>query len=199
MDDLLSIDFVNYHSLPACNVIVHKVNYDYFEIDDVSRVLNVREGITSGMAKYQNLEKKTLKILDYDNFLTSTPEIFQHGKKRCDVILHTISDSSQFLLNELKDRFPRTDVLTKATEQMIATLKVLNTVPSITIFISAFNSKKCCYCNKQAKAPSILTVTTAFNRLTTLSPNGFKLSNIEIENFGFELWEYSGNQTININ
>ncbi len=148
------------------------------------------------MVKYQNPEKKAVKILDYDNFLTSTPANFQHGKKRCDVILHTTTDSSHFLLNELKNRIPITDVLIKATEQMIATLSVLNTVPSIVNFIDSFTTKKCCYCNKQAIAPAILSATTAFNTLTTLSPNGLKLSNSDIENFGFELWEYSGNQTI---
>lgn len=199
MDDLLRIDFVNHHTLPACTIIVRNVNFEYFEIDDEARVLKVNEGITNGMAKYQNPEKKTVKIIDYDNFLTSTPHSFQHGKKRCDVILHTTSDSSHFILNELKDRIPVTNVLITATEQLIATLNVLHTVPSIVNYINTFTIKKCYYCNKQSTAPAILSVTTAFNTLSTLSSNGFKLPNTDIENFGFELWEISGNQTIILN
>lgn len=199
MENLLRVDFVNHHILPACTVVAHTVNHDTFEIDDISRVLQVRAGISNGMAKYQNPQAKTVSIVDYDGFLTSTPHLFQHGKKRCDVILHTTTDASHFLLNELKDRIPLTEVLTKATAQMLATLTELHTVPSIVNFIATFTTKKCCYCNRQSTAPAIITATTAFNRVSTLAPHGFLLTNTDIQNFGFELWEYSGNQTILLN
>ncbi len=196
MENLLRVDFVNHHTLPACNVVAHRVNHNTFEIDDIGRVLQVRAGITNGMVKYQNPQTKQVSIVDYDVFLTSTPHVFQHGKKRCDVILHTTTDTSHFLLNELKDRTPKTKVLTGATAQMLATLNELYTVPSIVNFIATFATKKCCYCNRQSTAPASISATTAFNRASTLAPHGFLLANTDIQNFGFELWEYSGNQTI---
>ena len=98
----------------------------------------------------------------------------------------------------MKNRIPKTKVLLKATSQMIATLNELYSIPVIVIFISNFLIKKCCYCNTQSTAPVTLTVTNAFNRLASISTNGLKLSNVAIENFGFELWEYSGNQTIHL-
>lgn len=196
MENLLRVDFVNHHGLPACTFDYHQVDYNFFEIDDINRQLQVRAGITNGMAKYQNPHAKQVAIIDYDGFLTSTPHAFHQGKKRCDVILHTTADASHFLLNELKDRTPKTKVLTGATAQMLATLNELHTVPSIVNFIATFATKKCCYCNRQSTAPASITATTAFNRVSTLAPQGFLLANTDIQNFGFELWEYSGNQTI---
>lgn len=196
MENLLRVDFVNHHTLPSCNVVSHRVNHKTFEIDDINRVLQVRAGINNGMSKYQNPHAKQVSIVDYDGFLTSTPEYFKHSKKRCDVILHTTTDASHFLLNELKDRIPKTKVLTDATAQMLATLNELYTVPSIVNFIATFATKKCCYCNRQSTAPASIKATTAFNRVSTLAPHGFLLANTDIQNFGFELWEYSGNQTI---
>ena len=200
MESLLINDFINHHSLPACTIsIAQNVSHRYFEIDDVARNLIVRMTPSNGMVKYENPYHKDVAIIDYDSFLTNTPHVFQQGKERCDVLVHTRNESSYFILNELKDRIPATKVLTKATSQMIATLNELNTVPAIVSFISNFTIKKCCYCNTQSTAPNPLSATVAFNRLSTISPNGLKLSNIDIENLGFELWEYSGNQTIKLN
>lgn len=200
MESLLFNDFINHHSLPACTVtIAQNISHPYFEIDDVARNLIVHTTPSNGMAKYENPSSKEIAIIDYDGFLTNTPHVFQQGKERCDVIVHTTNEKSYFILNELKDRIPATKVLTKATSQMIATLNELQKVPTIVSFIANFAVKKCCYCNTQSTAPIILTATTAFNRLTTVSTNGLKLSNVHIENLGFELWEYSGNQTIKLN
>ena len=199
MENYLKHDFITHHNLPVCNItIAQYVNYLTFEIDDVSRNLIVRNGITNGMAKYENPTAKNITIVDYDNFLTSTPHNFQHGKKRCDVILHTTNDTSYFLLNELKDRTPKTEVLTGAVNQLIATLNELYTTPSIISFISSFNVKKCCYCNRQSTAPINISAPIAFNRLSGVAPEGLLLSNVDIENLGFELWEYSDNQTIKL-
>jgi hypothetical protein len=200
MENLLKNDFINHHSLPACTInIAQNICHTYFEIDDVARNLIVHTTPSNGMVKYENPHSKEVVIIDYDGFLTSTPTAFQNGKERCDVIVHTTNETSYFILNELKNRIPKTKVLTKAISQMIATLNELHTVPAIVSFISNFTVKKCCYCNTQSTAPNPLIVTTAFNRLATISTNGLKLSNIAIENFGFELWEYTGNQTIKLN
>ncbi|OCB78416.1 hypothetical protein [Flavobacterium crassostreae] len=200
MESLLINDFINHHSLPVCTTsIAQNVSHRYFEIDDVARNLVVHMTPSNGMVKYENPYNKEVAIIDYDGFLTNTPHVFQQGKERCDVLVHTTNESSYFILNELKNRIPATKVLTKATSQMIATLNELNTVPTIVSFIANFTVKKCCYCNTQSTAPNPLSATVAFNRLSTISTNGLKLSNADIENFGFELWEYSGNQTIKLN
>nr|WP_315139912.1 hypothetical protein [uncultured Flavobacterium sp.] len=200
MESLLKNDFISHHSLPACTInIAQNISHTYFEIDDIARNLIVHTIPSNGMVKYENPQAKEVAIIDYDGFLSSTPNGFQHGKERCDVIVHTTNEKSYFILNELKNRIPKTTVLTKATSQMIATLNELYTVPTIVSFISNFTVKKCCYCNSQSTAPTLLIATAAFNRLATISTNGLKLSNITIENFGFELWEYTGNQTIKLN
>ena len=200
MESLLKNDFINHHSLTTCSInISQNVSHTYFEIDDFARNLIVHTTPSNGMVKYENPESKEVAIIDYDGFLTSTPANFQYGKKRCDVIVHTTNENSYFVLNELKDRIPVTKVLRKATSQMIATLNELHTIPTIVSFIANFTVKKCCYCNTQSTAPNTLTATTAFNRLAAISTRGLKLSNVDVENFGFELWEYSGNQTIKLN
>lgn len=200
MESLLKNDFINHHLLTACTVtIAQNISHPYFEIDDIARSLVVHTTPSNGMVKYENPQNREVAIIDYDGFLTNTPHIFQHGKERCDVIVHTTNETSYFILNELKNRIPTTIVLAKATSQMISTLHELHTVPTIVSFITNFTIKKCCYCNTQSTAPSPLIATVAFNRLTTISTNGIKLSNTDIENFGFELWEYSGNQTIKLN
>jgi hypothetical protein len=199
MESLLKNDFINHHSLPSCTInIAQKVNYIYFEIDDVAKNLVIHTTPSNGMVKYKNPLAKEVTIIDYDGFLSNTPAEFNKGKERCDVIIHTTNEYSYFLLNELKNRIPKTNVLAKATSQMIATLNELHNIPAIVTFISKHITKKCCYCNTQSTAPATLTATNAFNRLTTISTNGLKLSNVAIENFGFELWEYSGNQTIHL-
>jgi hypothetical protein len=130
--------------------------------------------------------------------LTGLPNAFQHGKKRCDIIVYT-ADDSHFILNELKNRNPKPSVLTKATAQLLATLSEIYRVPTIQKFINSFVIKKCCYSNKQAIPPSVTVIaTTAFNRINTLVTNGLKLSYPPIEVFGFELYEYSGNQVIDL-
>lgn len=199
MENLLRIDFINQHSLPACTLtnLSQNVNFDKFEINDIARVLTVTQIILNGEAKYENPNNKDIFIHDYDGFLTNTPNYFQNGKKRCDAIVHT-DDNSYFLLNELKNRKPKTSVLSHATSQMIATLNELIAVPTINTFISHFRVKKCCYCNSQSTAPATITATSAFNRLSTITSDGLKLTNPVVESLGFELWEYSGNQTIKI-
>ena len=123
MESLLKNDFINHHSLPACTInIAQNVNHTYFEIDDVARQLIIYTTTSNGMVKYENPLAKELAIIDYDGFLTNIPGTFNQGKKRCDVTVHTTNENSYFLLNELKNRIPKTKVLLKATSQMIATL-----------------------------------------------------------------------------
>lgn len=199
MDSLLKNDFTAYNALTASTVNIRTdTSLTYFEIEDVARVVQV-QGVTGfGTGKYRNPAGNDVAIIDYDGFLTSLPNAFQHGKKRCDVIVYTLNNS-HIVLNELKNRNPHPNVLTKATSQLLSTLNEIIRVPTIHAFINNFTSKKCCYSNKQAISPSpIVSATSAFNRINTLVTNGLKLSHPQIEALGFELYEYSGNQVIDL-
>lgn len=207
MENLLKNDFISHHYLPACTVkIAQNINFSYFEIDDIARNLIVYNKPSNGMVKYENLHSKNVSILDYDGFLTSTPAVFQRGKKRCDVIVHTINESSYFLLNELKEKNPIHSIdevrnIEGAKLQMIHTLNEINTVPSIVAFVTTFSNKICCYCNSFPKSNLAIISSTigAFNRLSTLTPDGMHLAEPRIEDLGFIYMELKGNQTIKLN
>ena len=195
MENLLKIDFTAFNSLPASTTNIRtNTSLTYFEVEDVARVIQVQGTTGFGTGKYKNPAGNNVVIIDYDGFVTSLPNSFQHGKKRCDIIVYTLNNS-HFILNELKNRIPKAGVLTKATTQLLSTLTEIIRVPTIQTFINNFTTKKCCYSNKQAIPPSPnVNATTAFNRINTLVTSGLKISHPQIEALGFELYEYSGNQ-----
>lgn len=196
MESLLKNDFTTHYGLPVAVIPNLSIETDaaYFEIeDDINKetILHFTSG--KGMAIYRNPNRYNVTINNYDKFVTSLPHLFQQGKKRCDLIVDSGNDE-YFLLNELKDRNPLGNFRSKATLQLLVSLTLIMGVPTISTFASNFRIKQCCYFNKQSLAPSTITATTAFNRVSTLSNNGFKMSNLDIEAFGFELYEYSGTQ-----
>lgn len=85
--------------------------------------------------------------------------------------------------------------------QILDTLIVLNTVPSISSFILNFTNKICSYCNSfpKSRISSIAATISAFNRLSTVAPNGLQMSEPRIEAYGFVYLELKGNQTIKLN
>lgn len=207
MESLLKNDFINHHSLTACTInIAQNVNHTYFEIDDVARNLIVHTSRSNGMVKYENPHSKEVAIIDYDGFLSNTISAFQHGKKRCDVIVHTINETSYFLLNELKEKNPanpnhQISNIADAKLQILDTLSLLNTVPSIQLYIQKYTVKICSYCNSFPKSNLTLisTAINAFNRISILTPNGIQLSEPRIEAYGFIYIELKGDQTIKLN
>jgi hypothetical protein len=87
---------------------------------------------------------------------------------------------------------------TKAANQLLQTLNYLLGVISINKFIQPFQSKKCCFFNKQPYTPQqtvddkLINAVSAFNRMDTTS--GVHLKRPEIESLGFEFWSFSGAQ-----
>ena len=199
MDTLLKNEFTAFNALPLCHTNIRSnTTLNYFEIEDLNRVVQIRSIVGSGTGKYSNPNNKDVVIIDYDGFLTSLPHAFQQGKKRCDIIVYT-SDNSHIILNELKTGNPNSNTLNKAILQMFSTLTEIVRVPVISAFINNFNVKKCCYSNKQSASPSpTIIATLAFNRINSLTINGLKLSHPQIEALGFELYEYTGNQVIDL-
>lgn len=199
MEALLRNDFTNYYGLPtsATPNIAISTTAQYFEIeDDANRETQIHTRAGSGIAAYRNVNRYTATIINYDKFITGLPHAFQQGKERCDLIVHT-TNQRYFLLNELKDRIPRSSVRKKSISQLLSSLTLIMNVPSIIAFANTHTFRQCCLFNKQSMSPPTIIATTAFNRLGTLVTNGLRMSNPAIEVFGFEFWEYSGNQVYN--
>jgi len=205
MDSLLKNNFTSFHQLPISNLNIRQDTIlPYFELEDIDTVLTLFSTKDSGTAKYINPNNLDVGIIDYDTFLTSLSHRFRQGKSRCDAIVYT-KNKSYFLLNELKNRKivdenASEEVLSKAISQMLKTLILLKTVPSIDAFINSFTHKRCCYNNKQSNSPSqIIDAPNAFNRLNNLVPDGIEMQHNEINNLGFKLFQYTGSQTIKLN
>lgn len=196
MENLLYNNFTSHYNLSPTNglSISQFTQMPYFEIeDDSQRELQLHFTIGRGVAAYRNSNTQRVTIVNYDKFITSLPHAFQQGKQRCDAIL-TTDDNKYFLLNELKDRKPTSKVRNKAIAQLEDSLRLLMTVPEINNFANQHLVRHCCFFNKQTMAPGTLSVVPAFNRINTIAINGFQMSNSIIENYGFELWEFSGGQ-----
>ena len=154
-----------------------------------------------GMGKFSNLDALNITVINYDKFITSIQdEPFKNGRKRCDILLD--SDSNRYLiLGEIKDRNifkknSRKNVRKGAKEQLLSSLQTIYAVPMIVTYSTQKAIKRCCYFNKQSASPATLIVTTAFNRLSNFYPDGFKMSSPDIEAFGFDFYEYTGQQTM---
>ncbi|GHU97509.1 hypothetical protein FACS189483_03680 [Spirochaetia bacterium] len=76
---------------------------------------------------------------------------------------------------------------------------MLIAVPGIKTFIDTFQNKQCCRFIKKAPDPYPVTAPSAFTRQERLSSYGSKLSNPEIEKYGFELYRYSDTQSYTFN
>lgn len=197
MEARLRNDFTSYYGLAVSVTpnISLATNAKYFEIeDDAHGETQLHFVAGNGMAIYRNPNSYNISIINYDKFVTGLPQAFQQGKKRCDLVVHS-DNNEYFLLNELKDRNPKGSFRSKATTQLLVSLTLIMAVPTISAFANGHGVRQCCCFNKQSIAPAIISATTAFNRVSTISTNGFKMSNPSIESFGFELYEYSGTQS----
>ena len=199
METLLKNDLTAHYGLPASTTanISISTTAQYFEIeDDEHREIQLHLTVGNGMAAYRNINSYTATIINYDKFITGLPHAFQQGKERCDLIVHT-TNQQYFLLNELKDRKPKAKVRTKSISQLLASLTLIMNVRAITTFANTHRFRHCCFFNKQSMAPPNLTATIAFNRLGILATGGLRMLNPAIEAYGFEFWEFSGNQVYN--
>jgi hypothetical protein len=196
METLLNNDFLAHYGLPpiaAVTNIHQSTNQIYFEIeDDANGEIQIHTTTGSGQAVYKNPKQYTVDIINYDKFITKLPHQLQEHKGRCDLIV-CVSER-YFLLNELKNRDPSGNFREGAKRQLLASLMLLMAVPTIQNYANTCAKKRACIFNKQTSAPPPINAISAFNRITTHTPNGIPLSNQFIESFGFELYEYTGGQ-----
>lgn len=208
METLLRNDFTVHYSLPV-STAVNSANTTatYFELKDDNTLIYTIIG--QGVAKYQNISTRNISVINFESFINSLPRAFINGKEKCDLIVHD-NNNEYFLLNELTDTLPQYVVpfvnargsqpgkRQKAISQLLSSLTLIMGVPSITAFVNTHSFRHCCFFNKQAIAPPTIIATTAFNRLSTITTGGFRMSSPAIEALGFEFWEYSGNQVYNL-
>jgi hypothetical protein len=197
MEDLLRNDFTTHYGLPVCiepNLVI-ETDEAYFEIEDtIAREIAIHTIVGQGMARFSNPAKLKITISNYDKFVTSLPHQFQNGRKRCDIVVY--DDEKYFILGEIKDSPNIKKHRKKAKKQLFESLTTLTAVTQILVSINLRSVKRCCYFNKQTSSPALITATTAFNRLSTIFVDGFKMSHSEIEGQNFEFWEYLGGQTL---
>lgn len=202
MKELLITNFISHYDLltPPVTDFTIETNEPYFEIeDDSTKGLGINTVLDSGTAKFSNKSKIFLSISNYEKFVTSLPNHFQRNKGRCDFVM-CCKTNRYFILGELKDSSEIKYYRKKARKQLLTSLKTLLSVPEILAFANNKSVKRCCYFNKQAKSPiTQLNAVTAFNRLSNLYSDGFKMSNLDIESLGFEFYEYTGTQTMVLN
>ncbi len=203
MENLLINEFISHYNLPSITINnwILKTSDKYFEIEDREGEIILHSARDNGVAKFTNHDALYLVILNYDKFITAiSSDDFTTGRKRCDIILCSSSDSC-FILGELKDRNTqgrkRAKVRKQSEVQLLESLKTLVAVPEIEEFMKQKKLRRCCYFNKQAQAPKpIGDVIRAFNRLPNNFPHGFKKDSRDIQSFDFEFYEYAGEQTM---
>ena len=193
MKDLLEKDFVSHYGLSAndyVNVVsTSEINFDLKDDDTLIHLLG------GGTARYSNPNNKEVNVINYELFFKSLPPSFQKNKQNCDLFVYT-SDNQYFLLNELTNTNKKKGRKRKhAISQMFATLRIISAVSTIHSFINQYTIKQCCYFNKKYQSPQNINAISAFNRINSYSQNGYQMKSPDIESYGFELWEFSGNQT----
>ena len=204
MENLLMNNLVAHYNIPTPNTTnwFIETNETYFEIEDTNAgeiVLHTTRGF--GMCKFSNRDVLDVTVVNYDKFITSIQdERFKNNRKRCDILLYTNSDR-YLILGEIKDRILQNNkseskVRSGAKKQLLSSLQTILIVPEINAYITRKAVKRCCYFNKQSTSPITLNATTAFNRLPSIYPEGFHMSKPDIEAFGFEFYEYTGEQTM---
>ena len=209
METLLRNDFINHYGLPATTIanISAVTTAPYFELKDDNTLIYTVYG--QGIAKYSNTNTIDITVINYEYFFNSLSPTFIHGREKCDLIVHD-NNQQYILFNELTDTLPvyitpfintqgqQLGKRQKAISQLLSSLNIIMNVPSIATFVNTHTFRQCCFFNKKSISPPSIIAITAFNRLGTLVYGGLRMSNPDIEAFGFEFWEYSGSQVCNL-
>lgn len=205
MGNIFYSSFIKHYNLGNCYKKCEKrTSVNYFELNDISKVLHISPVPINGMAKYENRNLKTLIVFDYDRFFSSLPHLIGQGKRRCDAVLYTINDKSYFILNELKDRDnhnskKRSRIRITSKDQLFQSLNEMLTIPEFNTFINSFTHKLCISSNAKPHSVGIIgNVINSFNPLSRIAPNGLNLPDNQINSLNFQYWDLLGDQTFKL-
>ncbi|MDR2791965.1 MAG: hypothetical protein LBB27_04455 [Tannerellaceae bacterium] len=120
-----------------------------FDIQD--KRPRIKQPVGAGSATYINRERKTLVLIDYENFLNQMPK-HAEGIKRCDFIVYE-EGKSVFILHELSQSSRAKNKRRDAKHQLLTTAKLLTKVEATRSFISVFAKKKCVFSNRPKTHP----------------------------------------------
>jgi hypothetical protein len=198
MKNLLENEFLRHYDLLECPVadFVETISSRYFELDDTpAEGLMLHTARGAGAARFSNPDiLQPIHIVHYEKFIDQLPHPFRRGRKKCDFILACETDR-YVVLGEIKDSPAVRDYRRKVIQQLLSSLQTLVAVPEISVFFSEKSNRRCCYFNRQSKAPEPLNAVAAFNRLPHAFPDGLKMEQADMASLDFEFWEYSGSQT----
>ncbi len=208
METLLRNDFTAHYGLPVSigGNISATTSAIYFELKDDNNLIYTANG--QGIAKCNNVNGRNITVINYESFLNSLPRTFIQGKEICDLIVYD-NNQQKILFTELTDTCPKyvvpftnthgpqTGKRQKAISQLLSSLSLVMKVLSISTFANNYETRCCCFFNKQSMAPPTIIATAAFNRLGAIVNGGLHMPNADIEAFGFEFWEFSGNHVYN--
>jgi hypothetical protein len=201
MDELLIHVFVEYYALPKdesiLNGLVLATDYPQFGLSDTPNegLMLHLEDLNSSSAKFSNLRSRYVKIYNYEKFIDRQPHVFQRNRSRVDFLLIDTT-LRNFILGELKTGSPDNKTRKKAKEQLLNSLSDLAAIDQD--LLHRFQLKRCCYFNKQVLAPVGINAIDAFNRLPNIISEGFRKDWPAIQKYGFEYWEYQGNQMLKL-
>jgi len=205
MESLLRNALTAHYRLPPTSIsnISKSTDLRYFELkDDITLIYTT---VGSEVAKCSNIETLQITVINFESFFYSLKESFVHGKENCDLIVYDnnhqyivfceLTDTaSKYIEPYRNNKGQQPGKKQNAISQLLNTLKVIMQVPEILNDANSFRNRHCCFFSKQAKSPSSISATTAFGRLSTITTQGFRMANSDIEAFGFEFWEFYDNQ-----
>jgi hypothetical protein len=142
----------------------------------------IKQPVGAGSATYVNRRRKTLVVIDYENFLNRMPK-HAEGIRRCDFIVYE-EGRSVFILHELSQSSKAKNKRRDAKRQLLTTAKLLTQVETTRDFMNAF-AKKCCIFSNRPRNLKIPDMALPFYQL----PKAPAESYLPLSRLGFSFME----------
>lgn len=160
---------------------------EYFDIIDKQATIKVVTG--SGSASYNNIDRKNIEIIVYEDFINQLPPAHQKKMKRPDFIVYHLDGNSFFILNELSQSSNTKNKRADAKLQLHSALFHLSKVNDAKVFIDKFDSKVCVFSNKEKMIPVSNDAVKAFSAIEHYLPDPIKIKFQPITSLGFKAIE----------
>jgi hypothetical protein len=198
MIELLKNQFISYlnsrkaepvaFNIEDINIKTELISETHFDIND--KKANIYQPLGQGSVTYQNLESKTIRFIDFEDFINQLPDYLNKEVKRCDFIAYDTQNKTFFILNELSQSKIEKDKRTKALQQLHQAAFYFSETTDINTFINTFQSKKCIFSNKHKLLSSTPNnIADAFSRIQNYLPDPILLNYHPIIKLGYELIE----------